>query len=57
MNIKLVKRNGDMFKSKIKELQVFEGLIRVKKKEDSSGDISALVGIDGFELGAKVCDV
>lgn len=30
MNITLVKRNGDMFKSKIKELHVFEGLGRVK---------------------------
>lgn len=56
MNITLVKRNGDMFKSKIKELHVFEGLGRVKTNEVSSGDICALVGIDGFEIGDTVCD-
>ena len=48
MNITLVKRNGDMFKSKIKELHVFEGLGRVKTNEVSSGDICALVGIEVF---------
>ena len=56
MNITLVKRNGDMFKSKIKELHVFEGLGRVKTNEVSSGDICALVGIEGFEIGDTVCD-
>ena len=56
MNITLAKRNGDMFKSKIKELHVFEGLGRVKTNEVSSGDICALVGIDGFEIGDTVCD-
>ena len=45
-----------MFKSKIKELHVFEGLGRVKTNEVSSGDICALVGIDGFEIGDTVCD-
>ena len=50
MNITLAKRNGDMLKSKIKELHVFEGLGRVKTNEVSSGDICALVGIEGFEL-------
>ena len=56
MNITLAKRNGDMLKSKIKELHVFEGLGRVKTNEVSSGDICALVGIDGFEIGDTVCD-
>mgnify|MGYP002748256424 CR=1 FL=1 len=56
MNVTLVKRNGDMLKSKIKELHVFEGLGRVKTNEVSSGDICALVGIDGFEIGDTVCD-
>ena len=56
MNITLVKRNGDMFKSKIKELHVFEGLGRVKTNEVSSGDICALVGIEGFEIGDTIAD-
>ena len=56
MNVTLVKRNGDMFKTKIKELHVFEGLGRVKTTEVSSGDICALVGIDGFEIGDTIAD-
>ncbi len=56
MNITLAKRNGEMMKSKIKELHVFEGLGRVKTSEVSSGDICALVGIEGFEIGDTVCD-
>ena len=56
MNVTIVKRNGDMLKSKIKDLHVFEGLGRVKTSEVSSGDICALVGIDGFEIGDTVCD-
>ena len=56
MNVSLVKRNGDVTKSKIKELHTFEGLGRAKAQEVSSGDICALVGIDGFEIGDTVCD-
>ena len=41
MNMTLVKRNGDMFKSKIKELHVFEGLGRVKTNEVSSHSVQA----------------
>jgi GTP-binding protein len=56
MDITLVKRDGAKQKSKIKELHVFEGMGRVRKSEVSSGDICALVGIDGFEIGDTVCD-
>jgi GTP-binding protein len=56
MNITLAKRDGTLEKSKIKELHVFEGMGRVKKTEVSSGDICALVGIEGFEIGDTVCD-
>lgn len=56
MNVSLVKRDGSIVKSKIKELHVFEGLGRVKTAEVSSGDLCALVGIDGFEIGDTVCD-
>ena len=41
---------------KIKELHTFEGMGRVKVQEVSSGDICALVGIEGFEIGDTVCD-
>lgn len=56
MDITLVKRDGAKQKSKIKELHVFEGMGRARKSEVSSGDICALVGIDGFEIGDTVCD-
>ena len=56
MNITLAKRDGSMVKSKIKELQVFEGLGRAKAEEVSSGDICAIKGIEGFEIGDTVCD-
>ena len=56
MNVSLAKRDGSIVKSKIKELHTFEGMSRVKVQEVSSGDICALVGIEGFEIGDTVCD-
>ncbi|WP_321334340.1 translational GTPase TypA [uncultured Bacteroides sp.] len=56
MNVSLAKRDGSFVKSKIKEVHVFEGLGRAKKAEVFSGDICALVGIDGFEIGDTICD-
>ena len=56
MNITIVHRDGSMEKTKIKELHTFEGMGRVKVAEVSSGDICALVGIEGFEIGDTICD-
>ena len=56
MNVSLAKRDGTIIKSKIKELHTFEGMGRVKVSEVSSGDICALVGIEGFEIGDTICD-
>lgn len=56
MAISLAKRDGSVIKSKIKELHVFEGLGRIKTTAVSSGDICAIVGIDGFDIGDSVCD-
>ena len=56
MNVSLAKRDGSFVKSKIKELHTFEGMGRAKVSEVSSGDICALVGIEGFEIGDTVCD-
>ncbi|MDY5814293.1 MAG: GTP-binding protein, partial [Bacteroides sp.] len=56
MNVSLVKRDGSTLRTKIKELHVFEGLGRVKATEVSSGDICALVGVEGFEIGDTICD-
>ena len=56
MNITLAKRDGTMVKSKIKEVHTFEGLGRKKVESVSSGDICALIGIEGFEIGDTICD-
>lgn len=56
MNISLVKRDGKIIKSKIKELHTFEGLGRKKVEEVIAGDICALVGLEGFEIGDTVAD-
>lgn len=56
-DIMLCKRDGSMVKSRIKEVDVFEGLGRTKVASVSSGDICALVGIEGFEIGETVADL
>jgi GTP-binding protein len=57
MDVALVKRDGSITKSRIKELHTFTGLGRSKTNEVKSGDICALVGIDGFEIGDSICDI
>ena len=56
MNITLAKRDGTLMKSKIKELNTFEGLGRKKVESVSSGDICAIIGVEGFEIGDTICD-
>ena len=55
--VSLVKRDCSITKSKIKELQIFEGLGRKKVDTISAGEICALVGLDGFEIGDTIADV
>lgn len=57
MDVALVKRDGTVVKSRIKELNTFTGLGRTKTSEVGSGDICALVGIEGFEIGDSICDL
>jgi GTP-binding protein len=54
--IVLIKRDGSKVKSKIKELYTFEGLGKIKVDEVVTGDICALVGLEGFEIGDTVAD-
>ena len=56
MNVTLSHRNGEMTKTKIKELHTFEGMGRKKVSEVGSGDICAIVGLDNFEIGDTICD-
>lgn len=56
MPVSVVKRDGSIQKSRIKELFVFEGLGKVKVSEVQTGDICAFTGIEGFEIGDTVAD-
>jgi GTP-binding protein len=56
MNISLVKRDGSIVKSKIKELHVFDGLGRKKVDEVQPGDICAIAGLEGFDIGDTIAD-
>jgi GTP-binding protein len=56
--IALVKRDSKgVVKSKIKDLYVFEGFDKLKVDEVKPGEIAALVGLEGFEIGDTVADV
>jgi GTP-binding protein len=57
MMVSLIKRDGSITKSKIKELHTFEGLGRKKVDEVQAGDICAIVGLEGFEIGDTIADI
>lgn len=57
MPITLCKRDGvTQIKSRIKDLMLFEGLEKQKVDEVESGEICAIVGIEGFEIGDTIAD-
>ncbi len=53
----LCKRDGSIKKIRVKEVDLFEGLGRTKVEKVSSGDLCALVGIEGFEIGDTITDL
>ncbi len=55
-NVSLVKRDGTVVKSKIRGLFTFEGFAKVKVEEVRAGDICAVFGVDGFEIGDTIAD-
>ena len=57
MPVSLCKRYDIIEKSKIKQLMVFEGLGKANVDEVQCGDICAVVGIDGFEIGDTIADI
>ena len=52
----LAKRNGEKQKHRIKDVFVFEGLNRIKVDSIEGGDICAITGLEGFEIGDSICD-
>lgn len=57
MDVSLCKRDGSIIKTKIKEINTFEGLGRTKVPSVQCGDICALIGIEGFEIGDSIADI
>lgn len=57
LQVALVKRDGAIVKTKIKEIHTFEGMGRKKVTEVQPGDICALVGLEGFEIGDTIADL
>ena len=57
MEVALYKRDGSIVKSRIKELNIFEGLGKTKVSSVRSGDICAIIGVDGFEIGDTITDI
>ncbi len=56
MPVTLVKRDGKFVKSRIRELYTFEGLGKAKVAHAVAGDIIAVTGIEGFEIGDTIAD-
>ncbi len=56
MPVALIKRDGSISKSRIKDLMLFEGMAKVKVDEVPAGEICAIVGIEGFEIGDTIAD-
>ena len=54
--IVMIKRDGSTTRGKLKELYLFEGMGRIKVEEIPAGEICALVGLEGFEIGDTICD-
>ncbi|MBM3920841.1 MAG: translational GTPase TypA [Sphingomonadales bacterium] len=56
MAVTLVKRDGSLQKSRVKELYLFDGLGKAKTQEVIAGDICAVTGIENFEIGDTIAD-
>jgi GTP-binding protein len=55
-NVVLCKRDGSVEKHKVKELYIFEGMGKKRVQEVHAGDICAVVGVEGFQIGETICD-
>src|SRR4051812_12816758 len=55
--VTMVKRDGTQVKSKVQQLQVFDGFGRKNAEEASAGDIVALIGLDNVDITDSICDL
>ena len=57
-DVTLAKADGQMVRSKVKELYVFEGLAKEKIKTPvEAGEICAVLGLENFDIGDSICDL
>ena len=56
MPVTLVNRHGETSKQRIKELNLFDGLGRIKVEQVNAGDICAVIGLEQFEIGDTLAD-
>lgn len=54
--VAMAKREGEIVKSRLQQLQVFEGFGRKNAEEAEAGDIVALIGLESVDIGDSVCD-
>ncbi|MBT7675563.1 MAG: GTP-binding protein, partial [Flavobacteriaceae bacterium] len=57
MRVNLIKRDGQKIPSKIKELHLFDGLGRKKVDRVEPGDLCAVIGLEGFDIGDTIADI
>tara|TARA_Y100000385_G_scaffold158148_1_gene164018 strand:- start:2978 stop:4774 length:1797 start_codon:yes stop_codon:yes gene_type:complete len=56
MPVILSKRDGKKEKHRIKDVFVFDGIERKAVQAVQAGDICAVTGLEGFEIGDSICD-
>ena len=57
MRVNLIKRDGEQIVSRIKELHLFDGLGRKKVDRVEAGDLCAVIGLEGFDIGDTIADI
>jgi GTP-binding protein len=57
MRVNLIKRDGKQIASRIKELHLFDGLGRKKVDTVEAGDLCAVIGLEGFDIGDTIADI
>ena len=56
-NVAMAKADGELSKTKVSLLYIFEGLERIATEEASAGEIIALAGLEGINIGDTITDV
>lgn len=57
MSVGVIKKDGSVLRLRIKELMLFKGLIKEKADSVENGDICAITGLDGFDIGDTVTEI